>query len=113
MSQFKTVGGYEVFEDGESGDSVKIHQLQACLKYDSHNVFNSKYMHVHHRNTIGWDNRLHNLLLFRARYHKTFHDREDWEELVKHYGETDVSKQDLRSIESYYETITQNYVSDE
>lgn len=107
---FKTVGGYEVFET-EEGDSVKIHQLQACLFASPENVFNSRYNHVHHRNTIGWDNREENLLLFRARYHKTFHDRESWTELVEYYAEKDVSKRECLRNEKYYTTLTEKYLT--
>jgi hypothetical protein len=108
----KTVGGYEVFEDADSGESVKIHQLQACIRYEPSVVFNSRYYNIHHRNTIGWDNRLENLLLFRARYHRNFHDNADWSELVKYYGEVDVSKRERRRNEKYYRTLTENHIEE-
>lgn len=105
---FKTVGGYEEFTDGE--ESVKIHQLQACLEYEPKHVFNSRYYNIHHRNTIGWDNRIGNLLLFRARYHRNFHGNTDWATLVEYYGEKDVTKRERLRNEKYYRTMTDKHI---
>lgn len=112
MKEFKTVGGYEVFEDSISGDSVKVHQLQMCLDCDPHDVFNTKYMNVHHLNTVPWDNREENLLLLRARYHRNLHSNISWQQILNYYNMNDVSDSELQSKEKYYRTLTEKYLSE-
>lgn len=107
---FKTVGGYEVLTDGT--DSVKVHQLQACLSNDPADVFNTRYMNVHHLNTIPWDNREENLLLLRARYHRNLHKNTPWKQIVTYYAETDVADAELQRNEKLYLTLTEKYLSD-
>jgi len=105
----KTVGGYEVLADGD--ESVKLHRLQACLNNDPKNVFNSRYMNVHHLNTIPWDNREENLLLLRARFHKNLHRQMSWEQIVTYYAESDVSDAELQPEEIYYKKKTKSYLN--
>jgi len=107
---FKTVGGYEVLTDGES--SVKVHQLQACLDNDPHDVFNTRYMNVHHLNTIPWDNREENLLLLRARYHRNLHANIPWQQILDYYSANDVAESELQPREKYYRTLTENYLAE-
>lgn len=107
---FKTVGGYEVLTDGES--SVRVHQLQACLDNDPHDVFNSTYMNVHHLNTVPWDNREENLLLLRARYHKNLHDNIPWQQIIDYYNKNDVADTELQPKEKRYRTLTEKYLEE-
>lgn len=107
---FKTVGGYEVFTDGT--DSVHIHQVMACLDNDPADVFNTRYMNVHHLNTIPWDNRQENLLLLRARYHRNLHKNIPWQQIIRYYSENDVADAELQPKEKFYRTLTEKYLSD-
>lgn len=110
MISFRTVGGYEEFRDEESGESVKIHRLHACLDNDPSNVFNAQYTNIHHLNTIPWDNRAENLLLLRARYHRNLHGNMSWEQMVCYYNDNDVSDSEMQTLEKYYDTLTKKYL---
>ena len=105
----KTVGGYEVLTDGT--DSVKVHQLQACLDNDPHDVFNTRYMNVHHRNTIPWDNRIENILLLRANCHYRLHNNIDWNDLVSFFDTNDVADTELQISERIYRLLTEAYLN--
>lgn len=69
-------GGYEIVKSESRGevDSTVVHRLVAVADgADPYKVFSGKDYHVHHKNSIPWDNRPANLEVMTAREHGKLH----------------------------------------
>lgn len=74
----ETLSGYERWHDQIAKSEVYVHQLTAIAHgAPPEKVFTEGY-HIHHRNTIRWDNRPQNLELVTEDTHMATHQNGEW-----------------------------------